>query len=92
MAEHYYGQVDSHADLRFEKKRQKSLMIAYLLWFLAGGTGAHRYYLDDVKSGLIQSCMLIFSVVFFGSAGLYVFMALAIWVLIDAIMIPFMAN
>lgn len=92
MAGQYHGHVDSHADLRFEKTRQKSLVIAYLLWFLAGGTGAHRYYLDDVKGGLIQSCMLIFSVIFIGSAGLYIILALGIWVLIDAIMIPFMAN
>ena len=102
MTQQYHGAIESHQGLRFERTRSKSLILAYVLWFLAGLTGAHRYYLDNVKTGLAQSCMLIFSVVtaassigtasLFSSFGGYVFIALCIWVLLDAIMIPFIAN
>jgi TM2 domain-containing membrane protein YozV len=33
--------------------REKSLMLAYVLWFLLGSTGAHRFYLGHLASGAV---------------------------------------
>ncbi len=49
------------------KRQRKSTGVAYLLWFLLGGLGAHRFYIGDIFIGLIYlvlsvvGWMLIFS-------------------------------
>jgi TM2 domain-containing membrane protein YozV len=72
----------------FEASR-KSAGVAYLLWFFLGGTGAHRFYLGQSGTG---ACQLIFLVVGIVTSilvvGMFLLIALGIWVLVDAFLIP----
>jgi TM2 domain-containing membrane protein YozV len=71
----------------------KSIGAAYLLWFFLGGLGAHRFYLGKKGSGLAMLALLIVGIlttpVMIGSVML---VALAVWVLADAFMIPGMVQ
>lgn len=89
----YHGDLYQFSHVRMDRVRQKSLLVGYLLWFFAGMTGAHRYYMGRITSGLIQSCMLIAAfLVIFASPTLaaVIFGLLSLWVLIDAVLIPLM--
>ena len=66
----------------FEANR-KSKGIAYLLWFLVGWTGAHRFYAGETKTGAIQLVMAL-SVI--GIPFLF------FWLLADIFLIPGMIN
>lgn len=92
-APHYHGDIYQFSHVRMERTRNKSLLLAYALWFFAGMTGAHRYYMGRINSGLAQSCLLIAMVVtVFASPMLagVVALLLSLWVLLDAVLIPFM--
>jgi hypothetical protein len=53
-------------------RRKKSKGVAYLLWFLLGGIGGHRYYVGDIGMGIGMTLTL-------GGFGL--------WALIDVFFI-----
>lgn len=76
--------MDSSTDkqLIYEAHR-KSTGAAYLLWFFLGFTGAHRFYLGQKGTGIVQLLMLL-SVI-----GI---VPLAFWWLIDAFLIPGMVR
>jgi TM2 domain-containing membrane protein YozV len=83
--------------VRFERTDQKSIVIAYLLWFFLGGIGAHRFYLGYNGSGiamvLLLAATLVFGIAAFSSAILYAGLIIwSLWVLLDAFLIPFMAR
>lgn len=64
--------------------QKKSIAAAYVLWFFLGYFGAHRFYLGNVNSGLIQFALLALGWIP-GFAGWFI---LAIWWLIDAFVLP----
>jgi TM2 domain-containing membrane protein YozV len=68
---------------------KKSTFVAYLLWFFLGGFGAHRFYLGKTKGAVAQLLLLIIgwvtAVIFIGFALL---IALGIWLIVDAFLIP----
>ncbi|GAB6877127.1 TM2 domain-containing protein [Thermaerobacter litoralis] len=55
------------------ERRQKSAVVAWLLWLFLGGLGGHRYYLGPVWQGILMTLTL-------GGLGF--------WALIDAFFIP----
>lgn len=54
------------------EKRQKSTIVAWLLWLFLGGLGGHRYYMGSIGMGIAMTLTL-------GGLGL--------WSLIDAFFI-----
>ncbi len=71
----------------------KSVGAAYLLWFFLGTLGAHRFYLGRTGSGLAQLALLVVGwltaaiVIGFGFL-----IALGIWWIVDAFLIPGMIS
>lgn len=71
----------------------KSVGAAYLLWFFLGTLGAHRFYLGRTGSGLAQLALLVIGwltaaiVIGFGFL-----IALGIWWIVDAFLIPGMIS
>jgi TM2 domain-containing membrane protein YozV len=79
---------DARAMMMFEANK-KSTVVAYLLWFFLGGTGAHRFYSGQKGGGIAQLLMLIFGFILtFVYIGFLILLALGIWVLVDAFLIP----
>ena len=69
--------------LLFEANR-KSTAAAYLLWFLLGGFGAHRFYLGKIGTGVAQLLLGLL-----GWLPLFLgWVVLGIWWVIDAFLIP----
>lgn len=70
---------------------KKSLLAAYVLWFFLGYVGAHRFYLGKPLSGFvmlaISAITLLLTVVSFGFLG-FLWFAIGLWWLIDALLIP----
>lgn len=91
MADHRPS-PDAIAQMRYQAA-SKSLLVAYLLWFLFGYGGVHRMYLGRWISGLLMlvifcvSLLLTFVVVGYLGLGL-----IAVWWVIDALLIPGMAR
>ncbi|MGQ2931427.1 MAG: TM2 domain-containing protein [Sphingopyxis sp.] len=93
----YNGDLYAFSDVRFERRDQKSILVAYLLWFFLGGVAAHRFYLGYNNSGiamvLLLAGTLVVGIAAFLSPILYIGLILwSLWVLADAVMIPFMAR
>lgn len=43
-----------YLDQKKLEANQKSVGVAYLLWFFLGGFGAHRFYLEKITSAIIM--------------------------------------
>jgi TM2 domain-containing membrane protein YozV len=72
---------------------ERSLLIAYLLWFFLGSFGVHRFYLGHTKSGAWMLGLFIVSTVLsLIVVGAFGFIVLGIWWLVDAFLIPGMAR
>lgn len=72
---------------------KKSTGVAYLLWFFLGYLGGHRFYLGRVGSALGMIALLIVGVVTtYFVVGFFLLIALAIWALVDAFLIPGMIR
>ena len=73
---------------------KKSLLVAYLLWGFLGYVGAHRFYLGRPLSGFIllalSAVVLLLTFVSFGFLS-FLWVVVAIWWFIDALLIPGMA-
>ena len=73
---------------------KKSLLVAYLLWAFLGYVGAHRFYLGRPVSGFIMlalsGAVLLITFVSFGLLS-FLWVIVAIWWFIDALLIPGMA-
>lgn len=63
------------------EKRKRSLPIAYLLWFVLGAFGAHRFYFGKIGSGV---AMLLIVVLTLGFGAIIS----GIWALVDAFLMP----
>ena len=83
---------DVLARLRYEAA-SKSLVLAYLIWFFLGYGGVHRMYLGRWISGLVMLMIfgvsLLLTIIFIGYLGLGL---IILWWLIDALLIPGMAQ
>jgi TM2 domain-containing membrane protein YozV len=67
----------------------KSVGAAYLLWFFLGYFGAHRFYLGRTGSGAAQLILLVLvCVTAFIVVGAVLLVALGIWWIVDAFLIP----
>lgn len=69
--------------------RKRSALLAYLLWFFLGFTGAHRMYSDRVPSGILQ--LLVHGIGWLTTpilVGWLFIAAWAVWWVIDAFLIP----
>lgn len=73
---------DAQKLMMFEANK-KSTGIAYALWLFLGMLGGHRFYADRAGSAVL---LLVLSLV--GFVALPVLIVPAIWVLIDAFLIP----
>jgi TM2 domain-containing membrane protein YozV len=70
--------------------REKSLPVAYVLWFFAGAIGAHRFYLGTPVSGMIQLTLWVINLAMLMSgqyAAVVGLFAAAIWLLVDGFLI-----
>lgn len=78
--------------MRYDANK-KSTLVAYLLWFFLGWFGGHRFYLGNTGTAIALLLITIFSIVLsvigIGLLGLGV---VAIWVLVDAFLIPGMVR
>ena len=86
------GLDDATALMRYDANK-RSTLVAYLLWFFLGSFGAHRFYAGRTGSGIAQLVITLLSMlmtfVLIGYAGLFV---VALWVLVDAFLIPGMIR
>ncbi|MBR0663312.1 TM2 domain-containing protein [Roseomonas hellenica] len=74
--------------MRYDANK-KSALIAYLFWFFLGYLGAHRFYLGRIGTGLMMLTLFAASVVFTVILiGLFGFVLLGFWWLVDAFLIP----
>lgn len=74
---------------------KRSIAAAYVLWFFFGWLGAHRFYLGRKLSGLLMVALAAvawYRIIAVEGAGLLAFIFLALWVLIDAALIPSIAR
>lgn len=71
-----------------ENNPQKSMLVAYVIWFFLGGLGGHRFYLGKMRSGLVMLgvCVLNVMCLFLFHASLMI--VLWVWLLVDAFLIP----
>jgi len=83
---------DALAMMRYDADK-KSVLVAYILWFFLGWLGAHRFYLGRVPTAVAQFALCavswILSFVLIGYLG---FALLGLWWLLDAVLIPGMAQ
>lgn len=83
---------DAVARMRYDAA-SRSVVAAYLLWFFLGYGGVHRMYLGRWISGLIMLALfgvsMLLTIIFIGYLGLGI---IGLWWLIDALLIPGMAQ
>ena len=83
---------DAAMMMRYDANK-KSLVVAYILLFVVGSLGAHRFYLGRTGSAVamlvitLVSWLLLFVLV--GALGL---IAVGIWVIVDACRLPGMVQ
>ncbi len=68
----------------------KEMPVAYALWLCLGWTGAHRFYLGQIGSGLGQTALLVASVLMLPIIPLWI--GMISWWLVDAFMIPMLVR
>lgn len=85
---HQPGVVHHHHHVLGPLPERKSIGLAYVLWFLFGGLGVHRFYLGRTGSGVAMMLLALL-----GWLPLFLgWVALGIWWIVDAILIPGMTN
>jgi TM2 domain-containing membrane protein YozV len=90
-----YGQGasrDAVAMMRYDAAKT-STGVAYLLWFFVGWLGIHRFYLGRTGTGVAMLIIFLVSTVLsLVVVGLFGFLVLGIWWLVDAFLIPGLAR
>ena len=80
--------ADASAIMMFEANK-KSIGVAYLLWFLLGTLGAHRFYVRKTGSAIGQMLLLFIGwLTLIVGVGALLLIGLIIWVIVDAFLIP----
>ena len=83
-----YQRSDLQTAMRYDANK-KSAGVAYVLWFVFGALGVHRFYLHRIASGIIQLLLLVFGIILlFAGIGLFLLIAVSIWWFVDAALIP----
>lgn len=73
--------------------RKKSMAAAYVFWFFLGGFGAHRFYLGrNGSAAILLALTVVGALLAITGVGALVFVAVGIWLLIDAVLIPGMVQ
>lgn len=68
---------------------KKSTLVAYLLWFILGTLGGHRFYVGKTGSAVAILALTILGwLLTFVGVGLILLAVMVIWVLVDAFLIP----
>ena len=67
----------------------KSTGTAYILWFALGGLGGHRFYLGRTGSAIAMLCLTVVGfITSIIGVGILVLLAVGLWLLVDAILVP----
>lgn len=92
MDQGYGVSRDAQVSMQYDANK-KSTLVAYLLWFFLGGFGAHRFYLGSTGPAIAQLIITLVSIITaFFVIGLFGLLAVGIWVLVDAFLIPGMVQ
>jgi TM2 domain-containing membrane protein YozV len=87
-----YPATDAGAMLRYDANK-RSAGIAYLLWFLLGSLGAHRFYLKRYGSGAAILIITLLSIpLSMVGVGMFGFFVVGLWVFVDLFLIPGMTR
>lgn len=82
--------ADAATMMRYDAYK-KSALVAYLLWFVLGGLGAHRFYLRNTASAIVLLVITVTciaaTIVSLGLLGILLIVPL-VWVVVDAFLIP----
>ncbi len=71
----------------------KSMLLAYVLWFFLGSLGIHRFYLGATRSAIIILILTILSVVLsVVGVGPLLGLVVIIWLIVDIFLIPGMVR
>ncbi|HEX6103082.1 MAG TPA: 5-bromo-4-chloroindolyl phosphate hydrolysis family protein [Alphaproteobacteria bacterium] len=70
----------------------KSLGLAYVLWFVGGALGAHRFYLGSPRVGITMIVGWLIVASMPGDSGAVLALLLIGWTLLDALLIPGLAR
>lgn len=84
--------MNTRSRMVYEANR-KDIAVAYLLWFFLNYFGAHRFYLGRTGSGAGQLVLAIGGLLLlFVGIGVLMWIALGVWLLVDAFLIPGMVR
>ena len=84
--------TEARAILAYEANK-KSAGLAYVLWFVFGGLGVHRFYLGRPLSALVMLLITLISIpAMFIGIGLILIWIPTIWWFVDLILIPGMTR
>lgn len=73
--------------------KTKSVVVAYLMWIFLGCLGGHRFYLGRAGTGIVMPALLVTGMATIGVVvGTIILLALTIWVIVDAFLIPGMIR
>jgi TM2 domain-containing membrane protein YozV len=79
---------DAFAMMEYDAGK-KSVLVAYLLWFVFGYLGGHRFYLGRTGSAMLMLALCALSALLtVVTLGILGFFLIGIWWLIDAFLIP----
>jgi TM2 domain-containing membrane protein YozV len=70
---------------------RKSMAVAYIFWFALGALSGHRFYLGLVATAIAQSSLWFLGWLLVATGtyvGLLAVLAGAVWVIVDAFLIP----
>ncbi len=71
----------------------KSIGVAYLLWLFLGGVGGHRFYLGRTGSAVAMLLLTVGGLLLTAiGIGFALLLAVGIWALVDAFLIPGMVS
>jgi TM2 domain-containing membrane protein YozV len=82
----HYPQGNDVKSMMVYEAQKKNAGIGYILWFLFGLFGAHRFYLGKILSGVIQLVLGILALLTISAP--FLFCIWAIWWVYDALVMP----
>lgn len=85
--------MEDSAKMMVYDAKKKSKGVAYVLWLFLGGIGAHRFYTARIGTGIAYLVMQIGGWLTMATGlGAFLFLAVGIWWVIDAFLIPGMIR
>lgn len=73
----------------------RSMVLAYVLWYFAAAIAAHRFYLGAIQSAIAMTALFwvgLLTMYFVPSLGLVLFGGWFIWAIVDMFLIPGMVR